>query len=139
MTDYDALIETQQRKLKKAITHLEYSYKKVLKLSSNPAELDEESLEVWESFAARFSRVADIFLAQYLRAIVLKNDPGFSGSMRDFLNQGEKLGVINDAEIWLKIREIRNVTVHDYSESDLKFYFERLKKECPLLLSICFN
>ena len=139
MTNYEKLLEKQQRKLTKALQYLQYSYNKILNLSDKVEKLDEESLETWESFAARFSRVAEIFLTQYLRTVVLMNDPGFSGSLRDFVNQGEKLGILDDAKAWMAIREIRNITAHDYSEADLSEFFKLLKKECPRLLKILSN
>ncbi|MEI8055161.1 MAG: hypothetical protein WCH10_04075 [bacterium] len=136
MTDYEMLLNTQRHRLKKALAHLAYSYKKTADIKFDPEKSDDESLEVWESFAARFSRVADMFLARYLRIQILKNDPGFSGSMRDFVNQGEKLGLIDNATAWMVIRELRNITVHDYSEEDLALFFQRLRQECPRLLAI---
>ena len=136
MTDYEALIAVQRSKLKKALAHLEYSYKKIANLSYDPEKLDDESLETWEGFASRFSRVADMFLMRYLRTQILKDDPDFSGSVRDFVNQGEKLGLLDSAEAWMNIRELRNITAHDYSEKELAFFFQRLKQECPILLSI---
>lgn len=52
------------------------------------------------------------------------------------VNQGEKFGIIDDADAWMSIRELRNITAHDYSEKDLSFYFEQLRRECPRLLNI---
>ena len=137
MDKYTALHETQKRKLLKAIEHLEYSYKKIQSLSDNVEQLDDESLETWESFAARFSRVSEMFLGKYLRTIILMNDPGYDGrTVRDYLNQGEKLGLINNTDTWMAIRELRNISVHDYSEEDISAFFNRLKYECPHLLAI---
>ena len=99
-------------------------------------QLDEESLETWESFAARFARVSEIFLTRFLRAYVLTTDPGFEGTLRDFINQGEKLNILDDAHAWLGIRELRNLTAHDYSEEDLTHFFARLKNEAPRLLKL---
>lgn len=136
MTNHEQLLEIHARKLKKAMKHLAYSYAKILKLPDDADLLDDEALETWESFAARFSRVVDIFLTRYLRTIVLINDPGFSGSLRDFVNQGEKLGIIDNADSWMSIRELRNISAHDYSEQDLNKFFVRIKQECPRLLNI---
>ncbi|HLB57637.1 MAG: hypothetical protein A3C55_05125 [Gammaproteobacteria bacterium RIFCSPHIGHO2_02_FULL_42_13] len=133
---YNDLIAENKRKLEKAIKHLAYSYDKIQKLPVSTAEMDDETLEIWESFAARFSRVTDIFLTKYVRVMVLANDPGFSGSLRDFVNQGEKLALIDDANAWMAIRELRNITAHDYTEEDLLGFFKRLKSECPRLLAI---
>lgn len=64
------------------------------------------------------------------------NDPGFSGSVRDIVNQAEKFSLIDHAEAWMAIRELRNIAAHDYSEQDLALYFKRLRMECPRLLAI---
>lgn len=136
MSKYTEQLLIQKRKLLKALDHLAYSYNKILTLDMQVETLDEESLETWESFAARFSRVSDMFLTRYLRTAILVNDPGFTGTVRDFVNQSEKLNLIDDAESWMNIRELRNITVHDYSEKDLTAFFKRLKTECPRLLAI---
>jgi len=136
VTDYEAIQSAEAAKLHKALQHLSYSYDKILNKTANIAELDEEGLADWESFSARFSRVADIFLAKYVRTCVLIEDPGYKGTMRDFVNQGEKLGIIDDARAWIAIRELRNITVHDYPDEDLAKFLERLRTECPRLLAI---
>jgi hypothetical protein len=136
MKSYETLLNITRQKLLKALHHLSYSYNKIQSLSIDVDQLDEENLETWESFATRFARVADIFLARYVRNYVLLNDPGFEGTLRDFVNQAEKLRIIDDANAWMGIRELRNITSHDYSEEDLTQFFARLKKETPRLLAI---
>ena len=37
-----------------------------------------------------------------------------SKTFRDGLNKMEKLGLITDATLWLKMRDVRNKIVHDY-------------------------
>ena len=128
--------EEQRGKLLKAIQHLEYSYNKVTALPTEPSKLDEETLETWESFSARFCRVADLFLTKYIRAFVLSQDPGFSGSLRDFLHQAEKSNLIEDAEIWMAIRELRNISAHEYTEKDLAEFFRKLRSEAPQLIAL---
>ena len=124
------------RKLQKALAHLDYSYKKVKPLPTNPATMDEEQLEVWESFASRFSRVADIFITRYLRTRVLLEDPAFSGTVRDTLNFAEKKQWVESAEDWLAIRELRNLSEHDYTEEELEIFFKKIKGHAPLLLKL---
>lgn len=70
MSNLQANFEIIKSKLNKALKHLEYSYKKTVKLPVDTQQLDEEGLEVWESFAARFSRVAEIFLTKYGRVLI---------------------------------------------------------------------
>lgn len=136
MNQLELQLNTIKRKLLKALEHLDYSYKKISQLPTTIEQLDEEALETWESFAARFSRVTDIFLTKYLRTRILLDDPGFTGSLRDYLNQAEKLHIIEDANGWMAVRELRTITAHDYSEQDLNLFFQQLKKECPRLLAI---
>jgi len=136
MNDKQEYLQEVQGKLLKALGHLEYSYNKILSLPTEASDLDEEALETWESFIVRFSRVADIFLVRYTKVLVLISDPGFQGSLRDFVNQGEKLGIIDDANAWMSIREFRNITAHEYNDEDLSFFWVRLREECPRLLNL---
>jgi hypothetical protein len=136
MSNYQTIKVQQAQKLAKAIQHLEYSYSKVVRLATTVAVLGDEELEVWESFAARFSRVVDLFLKRYLRTCVLLTDPGFEGTLRDFINYGEKLGIIENPEEWMALRELRNITVHDYTEEELHLFFERIRQYCPRLLDL---
>jgi len=136
MTDYQAMLEDTRTKLLKAIGHLEYSHEKIQHLPSSVEALDEEGLETWEGFSARFSRVSDIFIAKFLRTKIMLSDPGFRGSVRDVLNQAEKLDLIDSAEEWMVIRGIRNVVAHDYNDEEVEQFFQFLKAQCPRVLSI---
>ncbi len=126
----------QQKKLKKALKHLDYSFKKVTKLSVDVEKLDEETLQTWESFTIRFVRVCDIFLAHYIPTLVELEDPGFSGTLHDCLNFAEKIGVISNAKEWLVIHELRNITTYEYSDKELGAFFITLRDNCPKLLAI---
>ena|SRR3990167_5765838 len=136
MSIRNEFFQEQRNKLLKAIAHLEYSFNKVNLLSLDAKQLDEESLATLESFTARFARVADIFLMKYVRAYVLTQDPGFIGSFRDFLQQAEKLSLIENTEIWMSIRELRNISAHEYNDKDLVIFLNRLKLETPRLLAL---
>lgn len=136
MDKFEKILEIRQRQLNKALERLSYSFQKVKNLPLKTEEFDDETLETWESFSARFARASDIFLSQYLRVYILLTDKGFQGTMRDFLDVGEKLGLIDDAQAWMNIRELRNLSAHEYTEEDLVAVFKRLLKECPRVLSI---
>lgn len=120
------LLDSYRSKLLKAIGHLEYSYQKVAKLPFEFKMLDEESLETWESFLARFARVADIFLSKYLRHYVELKEPGFRGTFIDSLNQAEKMGLLDQTDLWIEIRRLRNVTAHEYHEEAFNDYIARI-------------
>jgi hypothetical protein len=133
---YQNLLTNYKEKLNKALSHLEYSYNKVKKLSNEADKLDDETLETWESFTARFSRVVDFFLTKYLRTYVLINDPGFNGSLRDFTNQGEKLNLIDNADDWMRYREYRNTISHEYTDEELSILFKNILNDAPHVLKI---
>ena len=135
--DYSKLLEQQYQQIQRALLHLKYSYDKVLNLSPDPKNLSTEDLETWEGFIARFARVSDIFLSKYLRTFVLKGDPAFRGSLRDFVDQAEKLGLLDDAEAWMAIRELRNLSAHEYTDEKLLPLFVATRVEAPRLLALC--
>lgn len=122
--------------LKKSLSHLEYSYAKVAKMSADVASLDEEALETWESFSARFARTSDIFVSKFLRLKIKGKDPAFRGSVIDLLNEAEKFSWIESAATWRRIRELRNVAAHDYAASDLSALFKELVALCPEILKV---
>ncbi|MBI2603597.1 MAG: nucleotidyltransferase substrate binding protein [Deltaproteobacteria bacterium] len=129
-------METHIDYLKKALEYFEYSFEKVKTLPKHVKDLDHESLETWKSFAARFARASDLFLGKYLRGKILESDPGFRGSFRDMLNQGAKLGFIEDETTWLKIRELRNTVAHEYNNQAFDDYISFLLKYAPHIISI---
>lgn len=98
--------------------------------------MDDETMEAWESFTARFGRSADIFMNRYLRTLCLIQDPAYEGSLRDLLNKAQKMDIIDDAHQWLEIREIPNAAVHDYNDSSLSKIYQRIYELAPLLLNL---
>lgn len=126
-------------KIVKSLKYLDYSYKRTLNMPLNPSQMSDSELEAWDGFASRFARTSDIFLSKYVKAYVLKDDPAFDGGFVDQLNRAEKLGLIDSVQTWMEIRELRNATVHEYSDQDLEKIFEKFRKFTPLLLSLVQN
>lgn len=105
--------------LAKALGHLEYSFSKASNILKKPI-LSEDDLEDLEGFGSRFARASDIGVQKLLRFKVMEKDPGFRGGVIDILNQSEKFGWIRSASDWAKIRELRNVTAHEYTETEVR-------------------
>jgi hypothetical protein len=123
--------------LLKALNHLEYSYKKVIKNKlTEKLDWTEEELETLESFSSRFSRASDLFLSKYLRILVLEGDPAFRGTFIDTLNMAEKIGWISSTKQWVRVRELRNVAAHEYTQDDLQSLFQEIVQLTVLVLSI---
>jgi len=136
MVSNTSLMGLYYTKIAKSLKYLEYSFKRTSTMPFNPAQMSDSELEAWDGFAARFARTSDIFLSKYIRAFILHDDPTFDGGFRDQLNRAEKLGLIHDANVWMEIRELRNATVHEYSDQDLEKIFEKFRKFTPLLLEL---
>lgn len=134
MTDYKKVLSIQARKLKKALQHLRYSFERIKTMSID--NLNEQQLADWESFVARFSRASDIYLTKFLRSSILLDDPGFDGTFRDILNRAEKLNLLEETDVWLAIRDLRNKAAHEYDEENLLKLFEGMRKLAIPLLDI---
>ncbi len=128
------LLSDSQKWLEKALSHLEYSQRKLAGQRPRVADMDDEALEVWEGFVARFARASDLFLQKYLRGRILHEDPAFRGSVRDLLNAAAKAGYIEDVEAWLRIRELRNLAVHEYNDAAIDAALLEMMRLTPLLL-----
>lgn len=136
MTSKSDLTGLYYTKIVKSLKYLEYSYQRTLSMPLNPSQMNDAQLEAWDSFAARFARTSDIFLSKYMRAFILKDDPAFDGGFHDQLNRAEKLGLIDRVETWVEIRQLRNATVHEYSDQDLEKIFEKFRRYSPLLFEL---
>ncbi len=129
-----ALAQKITADLQKALGHLDYSFNKASR-TLQKAQLSEDDLEDLEGFGARFARASDIAVQKFLRLKVLEKDPGFHGGVIDILNQSEKFGWISSAREWARIRELRNVTAHEYSETEVRaLYGEILRLSSVVLL-----
>jgi len=136
MVDSSKLLEPKIREdVIGALGHFKYSYNKVRQIDFS-AEWDEQTLETLESFASRFARLSDLFIARFLRLKILQSDPGFRGSLIDSLNMSEKLGLLESAEDWRRIRELRNIAAHEYSADDYRHLYSELLRLSPRLLNI---
>jgi hypothetical protein len=131
--EFHEQINTQ---LLQAIWHLAYSAKKVQNLTTQSDELENATLEIWESFCVRFSRVAYIFLIKHIKSAIRLEDPGFNGTFRDFLNEAQRLNLIRSTDEWFQIGELRNRIEQDYLESDLGLLFAHVRQTAPVLINL---
>lgn len=130
------LKKSTEELFKKSLKHLEYSFKKIKTLPDLTDDSPEEHLEAWESFASRFARSSDLFLSKLVRLYLLEKDPGYRGSVMDMIHDAEKFGLIENANTWKRIRELRNIAVHEYSTNDLLNFYAELQNLCPHILRL---
>lgn len=110
-----------KRVVEREIHHLRYSSSSVFVspfTDERAAKLgeDEALAEKVEAYTSRFCRlqdtIGDKLLPLWLRALGEK-----TGAAADNLDRAEKLGVLDSADKWLEIRQIRNQMIHEYIES----------------------
>lgn len=123
-------------RIQKSLKYLEYTYHRAKDLPTKPSLLTNEQFEIWDSFATRFARTSDLFLSKYIKAAVSFDDPAFDGVFRDYLGRAEKMGLIDNTEQWLEIRELRNIVVHEYDDDDLELLLKKLKEYSPMLIEL---
>lgn len=133
---YPAILSELKKELSSSLGYLDYSYKKVQQLSLNLATQDPEDLETLEALVSRFSRTTDIFISKYLRTYALNDDPGFKGTLIDTIQYAEKRGLIESAQTWADIRELRNKIAHEYAASDLHRLFSQVLSLTPVVLAL---
>ena len=146
MTDHLRLIARQLTYLIRMREYLDYSAQRVqriLPITSWKA-LSLEQHETLAAFRVRFSEFQEQ-LGKTMRAIAIEEEIEVErfGSVLAFM---EKLGIIETAERWKFIRELRNVVNHEYEENPerlTQFFAETLKATPELfeyfqrLLSFC--
>lgn len=110
--------------------------RRVVRIIDFTVDWDEETLETLESFSSRFAWLSDIYIARFLRLKLRQSDPGFRGSLIDALNLAEKIGLVESARDWARIRELRNIAAHEYSADDYRRLYAELMRLSPHLLKI---
>ena len=93
-------------------------------------------MQAWKGYSSRFARVVDLYTAKHLKVCILRQDPVFDGSYRDLLDLAEKMRLIDDANQFMKMRELRNIHAHDYRDDKLVLFLSDLRACAPLLLKI---
>lgn len=136
MTNLKELAHQAQDEILDSLKYLKYSYERVKNLTVQVDLLSPAELEAWDGLVIRFGRTSDIYISKYLKSSVLLGDPGFRGTLRDFLDQAEKQGLIESTDLWMRLRELRNISVHEYSKVKISAILEELRHLTPHLLRL---
>ncbi len=77
---------------------------------------DYNNTRIVNSFLFNFSKLQDKIGAKLFKQVLyeLKEIDTFSLTMIDVLNRLEKLNILDSAEQWERLREIRNILAHEY-------------------------
>lgn len=96
---------------KKSISWLEKSFNRCQKIDFSK----EEDIEKIETFANRYTRSVDILLNKFLRSLDLVEAEEITRRL-DTLIRAEKRGFVEDYELLLNMKNLRNELAHEYIE-----------------------
>lgn len=131
--DLKLLLKQNLDLLDEFIELLKYSYALCsgigIKISYSFDELDK-----FEALTSRFARISDIVLQKVFRLIdilELESD----GTVIDRINRAEKREIIDSADIFKKIRSLRNDIAYKYVNEEIRKIFEKVLIYTPELLA----
>jgi len=87
--------------------------------SESYRDLSEDQISHSDQLIYRFSQLQDT-IGNKLFPMILQGIGEYAQNMPfiDRLNRLEKLSIIDDAEKWLNLREIRNLVTHEYPDNE---------------------
>jgi hypothetical protein len=106
----------------KHLTRINSAYLKMaafMPLDANKyAQLTDDEVEHIDQFLFRFAKLQDA-MSEKLFILILeffKEEHTKSKPFIDILNRLEQLGLLNDKNVWLELRKIRNNIAHQYED-----------------------
>lgn len=123
LQDRITFLKDEYQKRQKSCDHFLYSLKDIESIQISANNTPEELVHI-EALTARFERMVDIFLNKVIRMIQLCETGLDEGTVRDKLLFCQKLWLVQDPELWLDMRTLRNTIVHDYLYQEHQAFFE---------------
>jgi len=147
MTEHKiAVLKEQLDLLDKSVNVLSYSFHRCTEIKDQ-LQFSDENLERFESLTGRFARLSDL-LTQKIFRLIDQIDLEDVGTVRDRINRAEKKGLIESAEQFILIRELRNSIAHEYDPIAAEQTFVHVLAFCPMLFdavervkkyTMCYN
>ena len=125
------LLQEELTGLQLAAGHLEYSIERCINLIGQE-DIPPEQLERLESLTSRFARLADLLIQRIFRLIDEIELTG-GGTILDRIYRAEKRNWADASEM-IKIRELRNLIAHEYSNEKMSEIYEAVISLSPSLL-----
>lgn len=87
-----------------------------------------------EALISRFARTSDIFLKKFIKLLANVEFMEYE-SLRDLINIAEKKNWIENADIWIKIRQLRNTIAHEYTINNSMEIFQLTINFSPYIIN----
>ncbi len=132
----EALLESIDM-LEKSLLTLEESFKRCEKIGIKESYEAQELIE-FEALTSRFARSVDILTSRLIRSLLryLRED---KKTLIDVANYLEKLELVESADKFLELRDIRNLISHEYVLENLNELFQMVLKKTPEVLRVSNN
>jgi len=127
------LMDENIKLLMKASDQLTISLERCQPIDLHKDNLTIEEQEKLEALTGRFARLSDRILQKSLR-LIEQIELEDMGSILDRIYKAEKKGLIDSAEEFIEIRQLRNSIAHDYDVNTLKRIFSSCIKYSPALI-----
>lgn len=127
------LLQEELVGLQLAAGHLGYSMERCLNLIGQE-EMPPEQLERLESLTSRFARLTDLLIQRIFRLIDEIELTG-GGTILDRIYRAEKRDWADASEM-IKIRELRNLIAHEYSNEKMSEIYAAVAILSPALLAV---
>ncbi|MEO2068331.1 MAG: hypothetical protein ABGX27_02320 [Desulfurobacteriaceae bacterium] len=101
----------------------------------NFEKLTEEQLEIIETLMNRYSRAVDILINKVLRSLDYLELEETHRKL-DIVIRAEKRGFVEDYNILIEMKDLRNELAHEYLEERLKDRIEEVVKKSRMLIEI---
>lgn len=125
------LLQEELTGLQLAAGHLEYSIERCINLIGQE-DIPPEQLERLESLTSRFARLADLLIQRIFR-LIDDIELTSGGTILDRIYRAEKRNWADASEM-IKIRELRNLIAHEYSNEKMSEIYEAVISLSPSLL-----
>lgn len=127
------LLKKEIKNLDKAAAILRYSYDNCRRIGIKK-KFSYEELDQFESLTSRFARMSDLLIKKIFR-LIERLDMEAMETVRDSINRAEKIGLINNADVFSEIRILRNEIAHQYQAEEFAEIFKQVLLLAPVLFS----
>ena len=126
-SEYDALLVAATKRYADSAALLDASLRRYRPFDTARAYTPEE-LEPYDAMCDRYLRVVEMAI-RYFRTLERSRLALNSESYRDLLGNIAKWGLIEDVDLWFRMRDLRNRIAHDYLPEQLRRIYEAISGE----------